>query len=157
VSAILTQVNVSPGGMPKFPVLSAHVSIDGIASDRQRIAKIHGGPNRAVCLYSEELYEWLRSRGVSVSNGDIGENFTTRGLDLATLKTGDRLRVGQCTIEITKVREPCSRLRKWDEDLPEIIVGHSGWMAKVIEEGAVKPGDAIEITGASEKRQLFEM
>ena len=129
--------------MPKLPVAFAHVSFCGVAGDQHRIAKIHGGPNRAVCLYSEELYEWLRSRGVQVSSGDIGENFTTRGLDLSTLKTGDRLRVGQCTIEITKVRVPCNQLKKWDEDLPEIIVGNSGWMAKVIEEGVVKPGDEI--------------
>jgi len=135
--------------MPKLPVLSAYVSIDGLAGDRQHNLKVHGGPNRAVCLYSEELYEWLRTRGVPVSNGDIGENFTTRGLDLATLKTGDRLRVGQCTIEITKVREPCSQLRKWDQDLPELIVGHSGWMAKVIEEGEVKPGDTVAILANS--------
>lgn len=143
--AILTQVNVSRGGMPKLPVPSAHVSVDGVEGDRHRIPKVHGGPNRAICLYSEELYEWLRGRGVSVSNGDIGENFTTRGLDLANLKTGDHLRVGQCLIEIAKVREPCSQLRKWDEDLPELIVGKSGWMAKVIEEGFVKPGDGISI------------
>jgi MOSC domain-containing protein YiiM len=144
VAEILTQVNLSPGGMPKLPVLQAQVTFDGIVGDRHRIPKIHGGPNRAICLYSEELYQWLGEQGVAVTNGQVGENFTTRGLDLATLKTGDRLRVGACMIEITKVREPCSQLRKWDVDLPELIIGRSGWMAKVIEEGIVRPGDCIE-------------
>ena len=54
------------------------------------------------------------------------------------------MRVGGCVIEITDVRDPCRNLKKWDEDLPELIVGYSGWVAKVIEEGEVKPGDAVE-------------
>lgn len=142
----LVQVNVSPGGMPKRPVLSARVRKTGVDGDRQRNLKVHGGPDRAVCLYSEELYAWLREQGVNVSNGDVGENFTTAGLDLLRLARGDRLRVGgDCVIEITKVRTPCSQLKKWDPDLPELIVGHSGWVAKVVEEGTVKPGDPIEL------------
>jgi MOSC domain-containing protein YiiM len=145
MTAVLVQVNVSPGGMPKLPVPSAFVSADGVEGDRQRNLKYHGGPARAVCLYSEELYAWLREQGVPVTNGNVGENFTTRGLDLSRLAKGDRLRVGACTIEITNVRVPCSQLKKWDVDLPELIVGHSGWVARVVEEGTVRPGDPIEI------------
>jgi MOSC domain-containing protein YiiM len=145
MAAVLVQVNVSPGGMPKLPVPSAFVSADGVEGDRQRNLKYHGGPARAVCLYSEELYAWLREQGVPVTNGNVGENFTTRGLDLSRLAKGDRLRVGACTIEITNVRVPCSQLKKWDVDLPELIVGRSGWVARVVEEGIVRPGDPIEI------------
>jgi MOSC domain-containing protein YiiM len=61
-----------------------------LGDDRQRIAKIHGGQNRAVCLYSEELYQWLGEQDVSVSNGQLGENVTTRGPDLSALKARDR-------------------------------------------------------------------
>lgn len=144
VSAVLVQINISQGGMPKLPVAEAQVTFNGIVGDRQRTPKIHGGPDRAVCIYSEELYQWLNEQGVPVAAGQIGENFTTRGLDLSFLKRGDRLRVGTCIIEITKVRTPCYQLKKWDADLPEIIIGRSGWMAKVIEEGTVRPGDAIK-------------
>jgi MOSC domain-containing protein YiiM len=143
MSAILTQVNISDGGMPKLPVLQAQVTRNGVAGDRQKHLQVHGGLNRAICIYSEELYQWLRDSGVNVSNGQIGENFTTRGLDLGSLKIGDRLQVGGCVIEITKVRTPCVQLTMWDPDLPYIIIGRSGWMAKVIEEGVVKPGDEI--------------
>src|SRR4051794_27542753 len=115
MKGILLQVNVSAGGMPKLPVLSARVTASGIEGDRQKNRKYHGGPDRAVCIYSEELYEWLQEKGVDVSAGQIGENFTTRGIDLQRLKKGDRLRVGQdCMIEITNVRVPCSQLTKWD-------------------------------------------
>lgn len=149
MGAVLVQVNVSGGGMPKLPVLSARVTKDGVEGDWQKNRKYHGGPDRAVCIYSEELYAWLREQGVSVSNGQIGENFTTRGIDVMKLGKGDRLRVGECVIEITKVRVPCHQLKKWDVDLPELIVGRSGWVAKVIEEGTVKPGDAITVLGSS--------
>ncbi len=144
--AVLVQVNASPGGMPKLPVPSARVTRSGVEGDRQRNLKYHGGPDRAVCIYSQELYAWLVEQGINVSAGQIGENFTTAGLDLQKLTPGDRLRVGEtCIIEITKVRVPCSQLKKWHADLPELIVGRSGWVAKVIEEGTVRPGDAIEM------------
>lgn len=142
--ATLAQLNVSPGGMPKLPVPAARVTFAGVAGDRQRNRKYHGGPGRAVCLYSEELYAQLRADGVAVTSGQIGENFTTRGLDLQSLAPGDRLRVGGCVIEITAVRVPCAQLKKWDARLPKLIVGRSGWVAKVVEEGEVKVGDEIE-------------
>src|SRR5437660_7900084 len=145
MEALLTQVNVSNGGMPKWPVLSASVRRQGVEGDKQRNRKHHGGLDRAVCLYSEELYAWLREQGVNISNGQVGENFTTRGVDLQRLAKGDRLRVGECVIEITNVRVPCHQLARWDPDLPELIVGHSGWVAKVIQEGTVRPGDPVEL------------
>jgi len=145
------QVNVSDGGMPKLPVTEARVTVNGLIGDRQRNLKFHGGPKRAVCLYSEELYQWLRDCGIDVSHGQLGENFTTGGLDLGGLRPGDRLRVGGCVIEITAVRVPCHQLTKWDADLPEIIVGRSGWVAKVIEEGVVRPGDPIRVIAPSRR------
>ena len=146
MKATLAQINVSAGGMPKLPVLCARVTKKGVEGDRQRNRKYHGGPDRAVCLYSEELYEELRDAGVDIAAGNVGENFTTRGLDLRKLAKGDRLRVGaECVIEITDVRVPCSQLKKWDPDLPELIVGRSGWVGKVVEEGVVKPGDGVEV------------
>jgi MOSC domain-containing protein YiiM len=142
----LVQVNVSAGGMPKTPVLVARVTAAGVGGDWQKNRKVHGGPDRAICLYSEELYAWLNEEGFKVRNGDLGENFTTRGLDLQKLSRGDRLHVGGddgCTIEITKVREPCFQLKKWGADLPGMILGRSGWVARVVRDGIVKPGDPV--------------
>jgi MOSC domain-containing protein YiiM len=145
IRGILAQLNTSGGGMPKLPIREAMVSVDGVKGDWQKNRKYHGGPNRAICIYSEEFYEWLREQGVNVTNGNIGENFTTQELDLLKLKKGDRLKVGQCIIEITDVRVPCYQLKKWDVDLPELIVGRSGWVAKVVKEGMVKEGDEIVV------------
>jgi MOSC domain-containing protein YiiM len=146
MAATLVQVNVSNGGMPKLPLLVARVTEDGVEGDWQKNRKYHGGPDRAICLYSEELYAALREHRVDVHNGDVGENFTTRGLDLQSLAKADRLRVGeQCVIQITAVRVPCRQLKKWYADLPKLIEGRSGWVARVLEGGEVKPGDRIEV------------
>ena len=142
----LLQLNVSPGGMPKLPVLFARVTPSGVDGDKQRNRKYHGGPDRAVCLFSTELYDRLRSLGIDLVPGSVGENFTTVGIDLQRLAKGDRLKVGdECVVEITNVRVPCASLKKWDADLPELIVGFSGWVARVITEGTVRPGDPIAL------------
>jgi MOSC domain-containing protein YiiM len=133
--------------MPKLPVEQAFVSRNGVEGDWQLNRKYHGGLDRAVCIFSEEGYARIRELGIEVYNGQVGENFTTTGIDLDELKIGDRLRVGECFIEITNVRTPCRSLHKWHPQLMKTMVGHSGWVAKVIEEGWVKTGDVIEVTG----------
>ena len=145
MTGTLAQLNISGGGMPKLPVPSVMVTRDGVAGDWQKNRKYHGGPDRAVCLFSVELYDRLRSLGIDLTPGAVGENFTTEGLDMQSLAKGDRLRVGSsCVIELTDVRVPCRNLKQWDADLPELIVGYSGWVARVIAEGNVLPGDVVE-------------
>src|SRR2546421_13105555 len=117
----LVQLNVSPGGMPKLPIPAAFVSKEGVAGDWQRNRKYHGGPDRAVCLFSKELYDWLREEEIDLQWGSVGENFTTSGIDLRQLNRGDRLRVGGCVVELTKVRVPCRNLNRWDDRLMEYI------------------------------------
>jgi MOSC domain-containing protein YiiM len=144
----VVQVNTSPGGMPKVAVEgSAHVSKDGVEGDWQKNRKYHGGPDRAVCLFSVELYRELEADGVALRAGDVGENFTTEGIDLQRIGPGSRLRVGEVLIEVTKVRVPCRSLDRWDKRLMGMMKGRSGWMAKVVEEGVVRAGDAVEIVG----------
>ncbi len=146
MNGILAQLNTSPGGLPKTPILFAHVSHDGVAGDWQRNRKYHGGPNRAVCLFSEELYAALRAEGLNLVNGSVGENLTTRGVDLQALSKGDRLSIGEhCVVEITDVRVPCRTLKQWAADLPKRIEGRSGWLAKVVTEGTVRPGDPVVV------------
>ena len=154
MEAKLAQLNVSQGGMPKLPVDRARVTRFGVEGDVQRNLKYHGGANRAVCLFSVEGYDWLREKGIDLENGAVGENFTMRGIDLNSLSKGDRLRVGECLIEITDVRVPCRSLKKWHGELDRLIVGRSGWVAKVVEEAVVKQGDAIEVIRLSPA--LFE-
>jgi len=141
----LVQLNISNGGMPKQPIGEARVSVEGVAGDWQKNRKYHGGPDQAICLFSVEQYDWLRDEhGIDIAPGSVGENFTTRGIDLQIVKPGDCLRVGECLIEITMVRTPCRNLDQFDKRLMKAMVGRSGWKARVIEEGIVRAGDAIE-------------
>ena len=145
MKATLEQLNVSGGGMPKTPILAARVTTEGVPGDWQKNRKYHGGPNRAICLFSVELYDELRREGADMQPGSVGENFTTRGIDLRSLNKGDRLQVGNCVIELTDIRVPCTNLNKWHPNLLQMIQGRSGWVAKVVEEGDVKPGDAVQL------------
>ena len=102
------------------------------------------GGNREVCLFDLETYDALRAEGMSVGPGTFGENLTTAGIAFDQLATGDTLRIGDAEIEITIVRAPCAHLTQIDPRLPEAIVGRSGWMARVISGGVVRPGDPVE-------------
>ena len=157
MTGTLVQLNISNGGIPKLPMPSARVTRDGVAGDWQKNRKYHGGPDRAVCLFSEELYDWLRDQGVKdLVNGSVGENFTTRGIDLMSLRAGDRLQVGpKCVIELTDVREPCRQLKKWDARFPKLILGRSGWLARVVVEGEVKAGDTIEVLEGGSRERII--
>jgi MOSC domain-containing protein YiiM len=144
--ATLIQVSTSSGGMPKLARAEARVTRDGVDGDWQTNRKYHGGCDRAVCLFSIELYDWLREEfSIDLAPGSVGENFTTAGIDLQSLQTGDRLQVGETIIQITKVRVPCRSLNQWDPRLLEVINGHSGWMARVIQPGTVRADDPIAL------------
>ena len=90
----IVQVSISDGGMPKRAVESASLTATGLEGDRQKNLKVHGGPDRAVCLYSVEDYAWLNTLGIALGPGDIGDNLTLQGIDLQQLKPGDRLTIG---------------------------------------------------------------
>ncbi len=150
MTGTLAQLSISSGGILKSAIPSARVGADGVAGDWQNDRKNHGGPDRAVCIFSEELYAWLsQEHGIDLQPGSVGENFTLRGIDLQRLAVGDRLRVGQCLVQITKVRVPCYKLKRYDQKLPEVIEGHSGWMAKVIEGADVRAGEPVELVNTA--------
>ncbi len=76
----LHQISVSDGGVPNRPVPEAKITVDGVSGDRQRSPKIHGGRDRAVCLFSLEVIEALRAEGHPIEPGCTGENVTLAGL-----------------------------------------------------------------------------
>ena len=99
----------------------------------------------------------LKARGYPVFYGALGENLTTRGLDRRHLRIGDQLRAGGALLEITKVRGPCASLDIYGESLKQEIYdeqvkagdptsprwGMSGFYARVLQPGAVRPDDII--------------
>jgi MOSC domain-containing protein YiiM len=145
LTGVVVAVCVGPGGIPKHPVPSARVGLLGLEGDAHRF-HLHGGANRAVCLFSVEDYASLARDGVSASPpGAYGENLTTEGLDSSVLRPGDRVRVGaEVVLELFDVREPCGTLKKLDRRFPDLMVGRSGWVCRVVTEGTVRTGDRIE-------------
>jgi len=123
---------------------------------RSRVRRDPTQPNlRQVHLIHAELHEELDAAGFAVAPGQMGENVTTRGVDLLGLPTGARLRLGaEAVVEITGLRNPCAQL---DGILPGLMaavmpldaqgkpVRKSGVMGVVISGGAVRPGDPIAV------------
>jgi MOSC domain-containing protein YiiM len=103
----VVSVNVSAGGVPKLPVDRARVSPEGVEGDRQRFLQYHGGPERAVSIYSLDLIEALRKEGHPIGIGTTGENLTLAGLDWSLIVPGTRLRIGEAEVEITAFAAPC--------------------------------------------------
>ena len=123
---------------------------------RSRKAKFPDLENlRQVHLLHEELHDELRARGFPVSPGAMGENVTTRGVDLLALPCGTRLRLGsEAEVELTGLRNPCRQLDGLREGLMEAVLGRdadgalvrkSGVMAIVTAGGEVRARDPIEI------------
>jgi MOSC domain-containing protein YiiM len=137
-------VCVSAGGIPKHPVASARVSASGVEGDEQRY-RYHGGPDRAVCLFSIEDYAKLARDGVAArAPGAFGENLLTQGLDFERLRAGDKLEVGDdVLLEIHDVREPCGTLRSLDARFPQLMLGRSGFLCRVLRGGELRAGSTI--------------
>ena len=152
------QVSLSDGGVPKLAVLAAQVTMNGLTGDRQRNRKFHGGPDRAVCLYSLEIIEALRAEGHSIGPGSAGENLTITGLDWARLNPGDRLNIGaDLQLEVMSYTEPCRLNGQWFKDGNSGRMAqeaHPGWSrlyARVLVEGLVRPGDRVKVLSAERR------
>jgi len=128
---------------------------------RSRVARDPTQPNlRQVHLIHSELHDELASKGFVVKPGDMGENVTTRGIDLLGLPIGTRLHIGSsAVVELTGLRNPCSQIDRFqsgllaavvDRDEAGEIVRKSGVMGVVVRGGEVCPDDAILVELPSE-------
>ncbi len=155
MSGRLFQINVNPqGGVPKHPVLLARLQVLGVEGDRQRHLQFHGGPDRAVSLFSLERLQKLQSEGHPIAPGTTGENLTLEGLDWEQLVPGIRLRVGQALLEVTSYTAPCKQIREsfLAGDFTRISQKlHPGWSrvyARVLTEAVVHRGDPVSLEPA---------
>lgn len=121
---------------------------------RSRVAVDPTQPNlRQVHLIHSELHEELQAAGFVVSAGQMGENITTRGIDLLSLPTNTKLYIGNtAVIELTGLRNPCAQLDRFQSGLMAAVLGRdeqgklirkAGVMGIVVVGGKVNPGDSI--------------
>lgn len=148
-------INVSPGGVPKRAISEAWIDILGVGDDRQGNHRIHGGPDRAVSLYSLELINALRDEGHPIAVGSTGENLTISGLDWSRLGPGIRVRVGGSEIEIADFTHPCNSIAasftagNFKRISHKLHPGWSRLYARVLAPGPVAIGDSVEVLAPS--------
>ncbi|MFD7956534.1 MOSC domain-containing protein [Streptomyces ardesiacus] len=134
---------------------------------RSRVAQDPTRPNlRQVHLMHEELFAEVGAEGFEVTAGDLGENITTRGIDLLGLPVGTVLRVGQeAVLEVTGLRNPCLQIDTFRDGLLKQVVGRdeagnlvrkAGIMSIVRHGGTVRPGDAITVELPSEPHRPLD-
>lgn len=150
MTARIAQLNVSPGGVPKLSIDEAACSLFGLAGDKQKHTKIHGGPERALCLYSVELITALQREGHPIELGTCGENVDIAGLEWSALAAGQRFALGdEVIIQLTRPTEPCKqikaafldgRFRRIDHDKQP---GWSRWYARIEREGTLRVGAPV--------------
>jgi MOSC domain-containing protein YiiM len=144
-------INVSKGGVPKLPRPSCYVSVNGLEGDRQRDLRHHGGPDRAVCLYSLDLIQALQAEGHAITPGSIGENLTVSGIDWTAMVPGAKVEIGPVVLELTDYAAPCSNIARSFERRQYVRVNqkvHAGWSrlyARVLAEGTVQVGDRVAL------------
>ncbi|HLM33764.1 MAG TPA: MOSC domain-containing protein [Gaiellaceae bacterium] len=123
---------------------------------RSRVRRDPSQPNlRQVHLIHEELHEELREAGFTVVPGQMGENVTTRGVDLLGLPAGTHLHLGDtAVVEVTGLRNPCVQLDRLQPGLMAATLGRdeegglvrkTGVMSIVVADGEVRPGDPIRV------------
>ena len=167
MTGLVTAVGRSPGHTFGKPTedgirLLAGLGVEGDAhmgetvKHRSRVRQDPSQPNlRQVHLVHAELHDGLRAAGFDVSAGQMGENVTTRGVDLLGLPTGTTLHLGEtASVEITGLRNPCKQLdglqpglmrAVLDRDEGGNLVRKAGVMGVVIEGGEVRPGDKVRV------------
>ncbi|KAG6552697.1 hypothetical protein Mapa_005644 [Marchantia paleacea] len=113
-------------------------------------------PNlRQVHLIQSELHDELQYAGLNVAPGQMGENITTRGVDIISLPLGTRLKIGStAVVELTGLRSTCAKLNKIHSGLLKAvqpydengnIVRKAGVMSIVIRGAEIRPGDPIQV------------
>ncbi len=155
----IVQINISPGGIPKRPIAEAEVTPEGIRGDSWAHPQIHGGLRQALLIITSEGIDELIGQGYPLYAGALGENLTVAGLDRRQMRVGQRYRAGEVLMELTKLRSPCSTLDVYGPSIKEAVYdaqvkagdvssprwGLSGFYARVLRGGVVRPRDIIQL------------
>ena len=159
MSGRIQQVSASRGGVPKYPVLEAEVGPVGILGDIQKNTKYHGGPRQALLWITAEGLEELKAARFPVYAGALGENVTTEGIDRRTVRLGQRWRMGEIEVEVTKMREPCRTLDPYGTGIQKAVYdnevkggnaaserwGLAGFYLSIVKLGTIRPGDPVTL------------
>jgi len=152
VEGRIFQLNVSDGGVPKRAVREAVLTPEGLAGDRHRNLRYHGGPARALCLFALERVLELQAEGHPIFPGSTGENLTVVGLDWSGLAPGARLGLGEeAVVEVTSYTAPCKNIAAsfahgdFKRISQKVRPGHSRLYARVLRPGRLAAGQPVTL------------
>ena len=148
----IRSINLSGGGVPKKPVGDAQVTRLRVVGDAQNDTEGHGGPERAVCLYSLDRIRDLQREGHPIDIGTAGENVTLEGVNWDLVVPGARIRCGdEVELEIASFTSPCKTIKGSFIDgrfkrISQVV--NPGWSrvyARVLSEGEIRVGDRVTV------------
>lgn len=145
------QINVSQGGVPKLPIQQSEVTTLGLGQDKQKHTKFHGGPERAVCLYSLDLIQALQAEGHPIYPGAIGENLTIAGIAWADATIGSTFTFDRgVVLEVTSYAVPCNQIsfafqdKKSKRVHQDLFPGWARLYCKVVSPGQVSIAEPVQ-------------
>lgn len=103
------------------------------------------GGERQVSLLASKSIEAMRKKGLKLDNGAFGENIVTEGIDLMSLKIGQRIKIGEAELEITRIGKECQERCSIYYSAGDCVMPKEGVFAKVVTGGIIKPGDKIDV------------
>ncbi|MED2972087.1 MOSC domain-containing protein [Fictibacillus sp. B-59209] len=141
---ISSAINKKPS---RGPLFLSNLQFEG---DIQADTVHHGGPDKAVCVYSHNHYAyWEKGLGISLDVPSFGENLTVEGLTEKEVFIGDIFRLGEALVQVSQPRQPCFKVAaKLKQPLMIKYIqdtSFSGYYLRVLEEGTVSPGDKLVI------------
>ena len=127
-----------------------HLGFEGFVGDEQADRRVHGGPEKPVCVYPLEHFpRWKRELGVELPPGAFGENLSVAGLLEDRVCIGDTFALGEATVQVNQPRGPCYKIAaRWNhKTLPDLMAkaGITGFYLRVLEEGHVRAGDELTL------------
>jgi MOSC domain-containing protein YiiM len=155
----VVSINTSNGGVPKKRVNGAQVSRLGLIGDAHNDKNGHGGPERAICIYSLERIHALQQEGHPIDVGTAGENLTIEGIDWSLVVPGVHLLVGDhVVLEVSSFTNPCKTIKASFVDGRFVRIAeklHPGWSrvyTRVLSEGPIHFGDPVKVSRSQAAR-----
>ena len=147
----ITGLHISDGGVPKLPVQSLEIVSTNCIGDKQNDLKHHGGLDKAVCLFQQEIIDQLNSEGHPINAGSTGENILIHGIPIGNIYPGVIIKFPSVELIITQDAPPCKTIKDSFKDGYFNAISHkkkphyTRWYARVIKEGVVSVDDSVSV------------
>ncbi|MGX6450596.1 MOSC domain-containing protein [Brevibacterium paucivorans] len=136
-------------GAHKNLVDAITVDVNGACGDEQGNLKVHGGPEKALLLYTRDDYEQWTRDGYEFGPGNFFENITIDELRTSDIHLADTLHIGEVTVQVSQIRRPCTTLaHRWNmKELPRLVqsTGRSGFYVRVLTPGTIRTNDPVTL------------